>query len=218
MIRYQLVIFDWDGTLADSTGRIVYAMQTAAHELGLPFRSAWDVKQIIGLGLGEAIAELWPDMVGMQINATKAAYSHHYQDEVAPQVGLYVHAEALLKNLQDKQVKIAVATGKSRKGLNAVLDEMGLQNMFCITRCADETCSKPDPMMLNEIIEATGIKRSAVLMVGDTSFDLDMAFNAGVDAVALTHGAHDNARLAKSPQVGSFADLQGFSDWIMERI
>lgn len=218
MTRYQLVIFDWDGTLADSTGRIVYAMQAAASELGLPYRSAWEVKQIIGLGLGEAVAELWPEMTGIQINAAKTAYSHHYQDEIAPQVVLYAHAEAVLKNLQNKQIKIAVATGKSRKGLNAVLDEMGLQQMFCITRCADETCSKPDPMMLNEIIDVTGVERAAVLMVGDTSFDLDMASNAGVDAVALTHGAHDNARLAKSPQVASFADLQGFSDWIMERI
>lgn len=218
MTQYQLVIFDWDGTLADSTGRIVYAMQTAAHELGLPYRSAWEIKQIIGLGLGEAVAELWPEITGIQINATKAAYSRHYQDEIAPQVALYAHAGAVLKNLQNKQIKIAVATGKSRKGLNAVLDEMGLQQMFCITRCADETCSKPDPMMLNEIIEVTGVERAAVLMVGDTSFDLDMAFNAGIDAVALTHGAHDNARLAKSPQVASFADLQGFSVWIMERI
>jgi phosphoglycolate phosphatase len=213
-----LVVFDWDGTLADSTGRIVYAMQAAAAELGLPERSTWDVKQIIGLGLGEAIAALWPQINPEQISTAKAAYSHHYQDEIAPQVLLYPYAMQLLHALRDENIKLAVATGKSRKGLNAVLDEMGMQTLFCITRCADETCSKPDPTMLNEIIETTGIDRAAVLMVGDTSFDLDMAFNAGVDAVALTHGAHDNARLAKCPQVGSFANLQGFSGWIMEHI
>lgn len=218
MKKYRLVVFDWDGTLADSTGRIVYAMQAAARAHGYELRSEWEIKQIIGLELGKAISDLWPHMLPPQIAEMKSAYSHHYQDEIAPQVSLYKGAMSLLSELGASELLLAVATGKSRRGLNAVIDEMGLGQVFAVTRCADETCSKPDPMMLNQIIDVTGISRDAVLMVGDTSFDLDMAANAGIDAVALTHGAHDNARLAKSPQVASFANLAEFHKWMMERI
>lgn len=218
MKKYRLVVFDWDGTLADSTGRIVYAMQAAARAHGHELRTEWEIKQIIGLELGKAISDLWPQMQAAQVMEMKSAYSLHYQDEIAPQVTLYGDAINMLDELRVSGVLLAVATGKSRRGLNAVIDEMGLEHVFAITRCADETCSKPDPMMLNQIIDAMGISRDAILMVGDTSFDLDMAANAGVDAVALTHGAHDNARLASSPQVASFANLAEFHKWMVERI
>lgn len=218
MKKYRLVIFDWDGTLADSTGRIVYAMQSAAAKQGQAYRSDWEVKQIIGLGLGEAITELWPDISGSALVDMKQAYAQHYQDEVAPQVVLFPGARELLERLTHAGVMLAVATGKSRRGLNAVLDEMSLEHIFKITRCADETASKPDPMMLNEILAETQMSQDAVLMVGDTSFDLDMAFHAGVDAVALTHGAHDNARLSKSMQIAAFPDLNEFQKWMVERI
>jgi phosphoglycolate phosphatase len=187
--RYPLIVFDWDGTLVDSAAHIVGAMQDAITTMGLPSRSAGEVRHIIGLGLIEAIAQLYPDgeMASHQILADhyKANFlSGRYRSALFPGV------ELLLASLQRQGYRLAVATGKSRRGLERALDEFGLRSYFAATRCADETVSKPHPQMLHELIDEMGVSPGDVLMVGDTEFDLQMAINAGVDAVAVSCGAH----------------------------
>ncbi|MDF1781034.1 MAG: HAD-IA family hydrolase [Alcanivoracaceae bacterium] len=196
-MKYQLVIFDWDGTLMDSTGRIVDCMQKAAADMQLPPLSAFAVQQIIGLGLPEAISTLYPALSAERVMQMRDQYASHFiAAESTPSV-LFAGAQALLNTLQEKNVRIAVATGKSRKGLNRVLASSGLADYFHITRCADESGSKPDPKMLMEIVDALSVPVQDAVMIGDTSFDLEMAQRAGIDRIGVTYGAHSRDILAR---------------------
>jgi phosphoglycolate phosphatase len=189
MPSYKLLIFDWDGTLCDSVGRIVDVMQAAAVELDLQVRSEHSIKSIIGLGLPEAIQTLYPEMDEKGIEAFRQCYSDHFiMQENEPSPFFDGVAEGLVA-LKASGYRLAVATGKSRRGLDRVLSAKGLLNFFDVTRCADETASKPNPLMLNEILAYCQIHPSKALMIGDAPFDLEMASRAQVDSVAVSYGA-----------------------------
>jgi phosphoglycolate phosphatase len=188
-------VFDWDGTLCNSTPKIVRCMKLAAHKVFLPERDDAEVLNIIGLGLPEAIELLYPGINTAAAKALKEAYSLYFiEDEVNP-AHLFAGVEETLFWLRDQGFHLAVATGKSRRGLNRVLEQMGLANFFHASRCADETASKPNPQMLNELLVEMGYTADAAVMVGDTEYDMKMAQDAGVPRIAVTYGAHHVNRL-----------------------
>ncbi|KAA0875465.1 HAD-IA family hydrolase [Nitrincola tapanii] len=207
---YQLLIFDWDGTLIDSEGRIISSMQAAAADLTLPKPSDAAVRNIIGLGLPEAILAIYPDADTALIEALRDRYAHYFLSADPTETHLFPGVRETLQSLA-KTHRLAVATGKSRKGLNRALTETGLGSLFEITRCADETTSKPDPHMLEEIIWMTDVSSKAALMIGDTEYDLEMGQRAGMDTLAVTYGAHEVERLLRwKPvhQIDEFSELQ----------
>lgn len=210
-MRYELVIFDWDGTLADSTGRIVDSMQKAGRLVGLPTIPDSAVQNIIGLGLPEALKALWPMISPEQMASMHEAYARNFVHDSQVHMSLFDGVEALLQRLQAAGVLLAVATGKSRKGLNRLLEDLALGHYFAATRCADETRSKPDPLMLDELLGQLSVPVEKALMVGDTTWDLDMAAAIGMDSAGMAHGAHDDdALLGSGPRVlcNSIAELE----------
>ncbi|MBC9251345.1 HAD family hydrolase [Pseudomonas alcaligenes] len=190
MRDYRVLIFDWDGTLVDSIGRIVAAMHLASAVCGLPRLEDEAVKGIIGLALPEAIAQLYPDLDDPLLSERfRLAYSEQYlllEHEPSP---LFPGVAESLEAFRAQGYRLAVATGKSRHGLHRVLEGRGWLDYFDITRCADETASKPHPLMLQEILAHLRLSPGQALMVGDSVFDLQMANNAGMDAVAVGFGA-----------------------------
>lgn len=193
--RFELIVFDWDGTLMDSQAQIVAAMQAAAHDLGLEPLSEDAVRNIIGLGLEEACQALFPERPPQDHRRLAAAYRHHYLAPQRPASPLFEGAFRVVETLAARGYWLAVATGKSRAGLNRVLAESGLGPFMTATRCADETLSKPHPQMLLEIIGELGVEPARTVMVGDTEYDLAMAVNAGTPAVGVAYGAHARERL-----------------------
>ena len=209
--EYTLLIFDWDGTLADSIGRIVTAMQVAAQRAGRPERDDESVKGIIGLGLPEAILTLYPDMSDAQVVAFRQHYADIYIAMDAEPSPLFAGVAESLEAFRAEGYRLAVATGKARRGLDRVLQAHGWEDYFDVTRAADETASKPDPLMLNQILAHCDVRPEHALMVGDASFDLLMARNAGIDSVAVGYGAQSIERLlAFEPKlaVNSFPELR----------
>ncbi len=193
----ELVIFDWDGTLMDSEEVIVHAMLGAIGDLGLESRSHSEISNIIGLGLNEAVTTLYPGTDEAFAQQVADGYRAHFFGTSQGRDDLFPGVEDLLDGLKRDGVMIAVATGKSRRGLGLVLEETGLDNLFHSTRCADETCSKPDPQMVNEILHELQIEREAALMVGDTEYDLVMAQRAGIPSIGVCYGVHSAERLQR---------------------
>jgi len=191
----MLIIFDWDGTLCDSTGRIVEAMRQAAAELALPVPEAAAVTDIIGLALPEAMAILFPRQSASVREEMRDAYSASYLSLDTVPSGLFSGALATLDGLRGRGHCLAVATGKSRRGLDRVLLGHGLSDFFDSTRCSDETRSKPHPLMLEEILQETGHEPAQSIMVGDSEYDLAMARSAGVAGVGVSFGVHSPLRL-----------------------
>lgn len=190
----RMIIFDWDGTLAQSTGRIVQAFIHAIADLGLPTLDEARIRGIIGLGLPEAIHSLYPDADMAAHLALADRYRFHYFNDDSP-LETYAGAEALLAELNEAGCWLSIATGKSRRGLDAALEKTGLGHYFLGTRTADETASKPAPLMLHSLLDEFGLRPDEAWMIGDTDFDILMAHNAGCAPVAITHGAHDTDRL-----------------------
>lgn len=186
---YDLLIFDWDGTLADSVGRIILSMRTAAIETDLEIRDDMAIKDIIGLGLPEAIRTLYPQISGNQLIEFRQHYADSYMAMDNVPSPLFDGVVESMQAFREDGYRLAVATGKARRGLDRVLKANGWQDYFDATRAADETASKPDPLMLNEIMAHCGVAPQRSLMIGDASFDLLMARNAGMDSVAVGYGA-----------------------------
>ncbi|WP_296255129.1 MULTISPECIES: HAD-IA family hydrolase [unclassified Pseudomonas] len=186
---YQLLIFDWDGTLSDSIGRIVDAMHQAARLAGRPVCDDLAIKGIIGLGLPEAIRTLYPDITSNDLIDFRQHYVDSYMSMDAEPSALFDGVLESLEAFRAQGYRMAVATGKARRGLDRVLNAHGWIDYFDATRAADETASKPDPLMLNEILQHCGVAPQKALMIGDASFDLLMARNAGMDSVAVGYGA-----------------------------
>ncbi len=215
--HYRLVVFDWDGTLVDSTAAIVHAIRASAADLDLPVPSREQASHVIGLGLLEAIHRAVPSIEREQVPAYVQRYRHHYlkRDSVLEP---FEGVPALLEELADSGAWLAVATGKSRAGLNRALDQMGWTGRFLTTRCADEGIPKPDPWMLRDICDELGVEAARTVMIGDTTHDLGMARAAGSDAVAVTYGAHTRAELEREAAlavVDSVAELRDtLLDWI----
>ena len=186
---YKLLIFDWDGTLADSVGRIVEAMHVASTRSSLPLCSDEAVKGIIGLGLPEAIRTLYPQIGDVELLAFRQHYADHYIALEAEPSPLFAGVVESLEGFRRDGYHLAVATGKARRGLDRVIKAHGWEDFFDISRAADETASKPHPLMLEEILAHCRVPAGQALMVGDSSFDLLMARNAGMDSVAVSYGA-----------------------------
>jgi phosphoglycolate phosphatase len=191
----MLLIFDWDGTLCDSAERIVAAMSRAADSCDLAVPEAAAIENIIGLGLQESVAALFPAQEQSCYDALKRSYSSHFIELDREPSPLFDGALGMLTECRSRGHQLAVATGKSRRGLNRVLSAHGLEMCFDASRCADETLSKPDPLMLHELLEETGSPASGALMIGDTEYDLEMASNAGIASVGVSYGSHSRERL-----------------------
>lgn len=186
---YKLLIFDWDGTLADSIGRIVEAMHAASGRSGFELRDDFAVKGIIGLGLPEAIRTLYPEISDGEMIAFREFYAEHYIAAETVPSPLFEGVLDSMTSFREDGYHLAVATGKNRRGLDRVLKAHGWEDYFDITRAADETASKPHPLMLEQILAHCGVSAEQALMVGDSSFDLQMARNAGMGSVAVSYGA-----------------------------
>ena len=213
----RLVIFDWDGTLMDSEQHIVASMHGAMDRLGIPRLPAAQVRNIIGLGMREAIEALFPNQVDEDFaRRFVAAYREFYFDPDAPQA-LFEGARRVLDTLHAHGRLLAVATGKSRRGLDLALSYLDLADRFHASRCADETASKPDPRMLQEILAELSVAPEEAVMVGDTEYDLEMARRAGLQGIAVSYGVHEIQRLlAYAPRacLTDITQLPGvLADW-----
>ena len=194
-VNPELLIFDWDGTLMDSEARIVACIQAAAADLTFEIPDANNARNIIGLGLREAILTLFPGLDEGNIAEMAERYRHHFLRENETPSALFPGAEETIRELVGRGYLLAVATGKGRHGLDLVLESTGLADCFHATRCAGETFSKPHPEMLLQILDQLGVSPESALMIGDTVYDLQMASNAGVTGVAVSYGVHSLARL-----------------------
>ena len=190
----KLIVFDWDGTLVDSEQRIVTAMRDAIRDVGLPALPTNTLKNVIGLGLGIAIATLLPDYGHDEHQLVADAYRHHFLAADQRAVS-FPDAGDVLRALTEREYLLAVATGKSRHGLDRDLEETGFKTLFHATRCADETHSKPNPQMLFDVMDRLGVEAGETLMIGDTEYDLQMASNAGAASVGVSYGVHEPERL-----------------------
>ena len=187
--RYDLVVFDWDGTLYDSTALIARCIQAACADLGAPVPSEKDASYVIGLGLQDALRHVAPGLKPEQYPALGQRYRHHYfNDQHA--LTLFPGVLPMLHALRARHHWLGVATGKSRRGLDEALATVELHGLFDATRTADETASKPHPRMLQELMREFGVEPERTLMIGDTTHDLQLAVNAGTDAIAVAYGAH----------------------------
>ncbi|NQZ23799.1 MAG: HAD-IA family hydrolase [Colwellia sp.] len=210
MHTYKLVIFDWDGTLMDSVDRIVYSMQASAIALSFEPPSYQQAKQIIGLSLPKAIQTLFPSANEEQVEILTAQYKHQYVEVNTTPTPLFDNAIELLTQLKQEKKLLAVATGKARAGLQRVWQVTDTEHFFITSRCADECISKPDPDMINSLLAELNIQKNEAVMIGDTSFDLEMAQRAGIDSIGVTYGVHDIEVLTKyQPRaiVDSLAEL-----------
>ena len=188
--RFDLIAFDWDGTLFDSTRLIVRCIQSACADIGTTVPSDRDASYVIGLGLVDALRHAAPDLAPERYRELGARYRHHY---VASQhdVMLFEGTLEMLRALKASNHALAVATGKTRRGLDESLRQADMQSLFDATRTADETAGKPDPLMLHELMRELGCSAARTLMVGDTTHDLQLAANAGCASVAVSFGAHE---------------------------
>jgi len=211
--RFDLIVFDWDGTIIDSTGLIAECIQLAAADVGLPAPTTIKAKHIIGLGLTQSIQILFPDLSDVDIQRFVAAFRNHYvpRDDEAP---LYDGIAALLANLAHTERFLAVATGKPRAGLERAFAYTGLRSHFHFTRCGDEGMPKPHPDMLLKLMNFTGVAPHRVLMIGDTTHDLELARNAGVAAIGVAYGAHPAEALNRHQPEWVAHDVAELSNWL----
>jgi phosphoglycolate phosphatase len=216
MSQYQLVVFDWDGTLMDSTRDIVRAIQAACLDVGLPVPDDTQASWVIGLSLDEALRHVTPDLSPEQRPYYLERYRYHYLKRDS-ELALFDGVLPMLEDLRGKGVELAVATGKSRVGLNRALEATGLGPYFSVTRCADETFGKPHPGMLLEIMDKLGAAPDSVLMVGDTSHDLNMAANAGIHGLGVSYGAHAEDELRQHPHQDILSDVLSVEQWLSQR-
>lgn len=214
----MLFIFDWDGTLLDSTGRIIGAMHAAADELGIEWRSAEQVRNIIGLGLPEAIVHLYPQMSAADRQALQIAYSRHYVAADQQPCAWYPMVRDTLQQLKDEGCILAVATGKSRRGLSRVLEQLQMLEFFHATRCADETQSKPHPQMLHELLDELAVPVERAVMIGDTEYDMAMAQAAAMPRIGVSYGAHAADRLLPYQPELVIDEFARLLDWRRSRM
>ncbi len=210
--RYDLIVFDWDGTVMDSTAVIAGSIQAACRDLGLPVPADETARHVIGLGLDQALHHAVPELTEAMRPDLVARYRYHFlsQDAAIP---LFDGARETIAELHEAGYWLGVATGKNSNGLNRALDSSGLKGYFHATRTADRTLSKPNPAMLLELMDELGTSAERALMVGDTTHDLQMAQNAKVDAVAMAHGAHPPEQLRELEPLALVDDFAGLRKW-----
>ena len=215
--EFKLLVFDWDGTLMDSAAHIVYCMRHAIHDSGLPAKDDAAIRNIIGLGLSEALHTLFPQGDAPLHEALTQRYRHHFLSGTHAPSGLFAGADAALGALSDAGYLLAVATGKGRQGLDHVLDQTGLKKRFHASRCVDEAPSKPHPKMLFDLMDTLDVTPDATLMIGDTEYDMHMARNAGVPALGVSYGVHGRERLLQSGALDCLDAIHELPGWLSLR-
>jgi phosphoglycolate phosphatase len=213
-MKYPLIVFDWDGTVIDSPATIVECMQAASRELGLSIPEPGRASHVIGLGLHEAMQIVAPDLPGERYPEYVASYRRHFLAR-EDTMRLFAGMPELLEELARSRA-LAIATGKSRRGLERSLDATGVRRLFAASRCADETTPKPHPAMLLELMRELHIEADGVLVIGDTSHDMEMARAAGVDGLAVAYGAHPEHELRSCAPRGCVASVAALGLWLSE--
>jgi phosphoglycolate phosphatase len=213
--KYDFIVFDWDGTLMDSTSTIIHCIQAAARDLGLPVPSDKNASYVIGLGMTDAMKAAMPEVDPALYPKIIERYRTHYFTQDNDLV-LFDGVREMLDDLSQQGYFLAVATGKSRVGLNRALSSSNLMTLFDATRCADETFSKPNPAMLYELTRELGQNMQRTVMIGDTTHDLLMASNAGADAIGVNYGAHDSHVLQEHNPVYIANSVPSLHEWLNE--
>jgi phosphoglycolate phosphatase len=211
--KFDLIVFDWDGTLIDSAAVIAQCIRESCRDIGLEVPSERDCRFIIGLGLQDALTRLLPQLPPSDYPRLTERYRHHFLAREGDAV-LFDGVEALLAQLSEDGHLLAVATGKSRRGLDRALAQTGLAKWFAGSRCADETFSKPHPAMLLELMDDFAASPQHTLMVGDTTHDLQMASNAGCGAVAVASGTHERRQLELLEPLACLHSIAELGPWL----
>lgn len=215
--RYKLIVFDWDGTLYDSADFIVRSMQRTISDFDLTMPPPEKLRYVIGLSFEHAITYLFPDTPqNMQVDFEKKFREYIYAND-NHEPTLFSGVRETLHALQTKNFWLAIATGKSREGLDHDVNFFQVGDYFLTSRCANETQSKPHPQMLLEILDELGAMPAETLMVGDTVFDMELAMNAGVDGLAVTYGVHTQDALHKVATQGVITSIAELPQWLHER-
>jgi phosphoglycolate phosphatase len=213
MARFELIVFDWDGTLMDSTGFIAACIQAAAGDLGLIVPSDDAARYIIGLGMQDAMRHAVPDLPPERFGEMAERYRHHFVGQMTG-LPLFAGAADLVRELNTNQHLLAVATGKGRSGLTQAFDASGIGAYFHGSRCADECFSKPHPQMLMELMDEFGVDAASTLMIGDTTHDMRMAHNAGVAGLAVSYGAHSRELLLTEAPLHCVDSVDELAAWL----
>ena len=206
-MKYHAVIFDWDGTLVDSIAHIADSLHLAATDLGFPALEKAAYRNIIGLGMIDALKALYPEANQKEMFAIRDAYGAYFSSKPATPQHVFKGMEQVLVDLTSAGSGRAVATGKSRRGLDRAMNSSGLHPHFNVSRCADESGSKPDPKMLSEILAFFELEPAQAIMIGDTSYDLEMAQRIGMPSIGVSWGAHSTDILAKYDPVAIVSDV-----------
>ena len=215
MQRFDLLIFDWDGTLADSESQIVTSMQAAIRELNLPLRDDAEIGQLIGLGLFEGMQLLYPEIDTEELIRMLMSYRARFVGQGQQEAPLFIGAGEALQTLSDIGYQMAVATGKSRPGLNRSLrHHQDLRALFVTTRTADETANKPDPLMLREILSELEVPAERALMIGDTEYDAHMARAIGMPMLGVTCGVHEPGRILAAGAIALIESVAALPSWL----
>ena len=211
-MKYPLIVFDWDGTVIDSPGAIVECIREASRDMGLRVPEPEQASHVIGLGLRDSLQLAVPDLPAERYQEFVALYRKHFlqREDSMP---LFDGIHELLNELSTKHT-LAIATGKSRRGLDRALESTGIGGFFTASRCADETQPKPHPAMLLELMQEFSMASTQVLMIGDTTHDLEMARAAGVDAVAVSYGAHPEQALREAAPLNCFSSVNSLFQWL----
>lgn len=210
----MLLIFDWDGTLINSIDKIVNSMQKSIEDTGLEGRTRNQIEDIIGLGMNEASAQLYPKASDDERADLIERYAAHFIHADRVPCSFFDGSLKLIDQARSNGHQTAVATGKSRRGLTRVLASTGLAGLFDSTRCADETASKPDPLMLNELLEELNCQPADAVMIGDTEFDLEMAQRAGLRSIGVAFGVHSRERLQRWDPIFVAESHNEISEWL----
>lgn len=210
----KLIIFDWDGTLMDSAGHIVGNMLRAIDALNLPPREPEQIRELIGLGLRDAMRRLYGEMAEDVENKLLHSYRSGYVQIAQDPSMLFEGAQKTLEHLLDSGYELAVATGKSRAGLDRALRDTGIGDLFRITRCADESADKPHPQMLFDILQSTDLSAAQAVMVGDTEYDINMAVSAEMRGLGVACGVHAVERLEQAGAETVLTDVAALPAWL----
>ena len=213
--QFELLVFDWDGTLIDSAPAIVACIQAACRDLGLEVPDDARASHVIGLGLNDALSHAIPGLAPSEYGRVVERYRHHFLAR-DPDIPLFLGTREMLAELVGRGHVLAIATGKSRAGLSRALDSTGLRRFFATSRCADQCASKPAPDMLREIMDELETPPERTLMIGDTVHDLQMAVHAGVQALAICHGAHPRKNLAALHPLACVDTTEELRAWLLE--
>jgi phosphoglycolate phosphatase len=211
--RFDLIAFDWDGTLMDSAACIATALQAACGDCGHPVPSDRDARYVIGLGLHDAMAHVLPGVAPSEYESVVERYRHHFLVRDSDTT-LFTGVADMLRDLRDAGHLLAVATGKTRRGLDRALEQTGLTRYFHATRCADESESKPHPAMLQWLMKTLDVAPGRTLMIGDTSHDMAMARAANVPRLGVAHGAHDARELVAYEPLACVQDCGELREWL----